>query len=553
MGKGTMRKWKFDSEAYCHYDKRDVLFVVVTTLLMSIPASFEPHHFAKTLFVGALATSLSFSILLAWVTRRHRKARTFSLGIIAALFIIESYVFFNFGSRLDPNILTLILQTNASEAKEFIEVYLLSLKSLGVIAVVAVCIYLFSRIKINGRITVHKPLMAKTLLVAAVVFGLVVPFVPLPFPIGNNTIVQAYTSCKFVVAKHAEVIDMERMTDNIKILRSPSSDKAPVIVLIIGESYNKHHASLYGYPLPTTPNMDKERSRGNLLVFDNAESPTNGTAYAMRYIFSLKGCRNETSDSSQYVLMPAVFRKGGYNVVYIDNQYTRSTGGSLDYSCGYFLSPAPINDACFNYRNDQLEAYDGDCVRRYSGKLLTTPKSLNIIHLMGQHFDARKRYPSEYGRFSEKDIKRKDLTVAEREKVAAYDNATLYNDHVVAEIIDRFRHSDAVIVYLSDHGEQIYDGAKHYFGRDFGTPDDAETVRNVYQIPFVVWCSDTFKHDHPGKFKAISQAVSRSVCSADVAYLLFDLADLDFNYNDQKRSVISPSFVPHKVARSIGD
>ncbi len=536
---------------YC--DRSDVLFVIISTLLMSVPASYEPHHFAKTLFVGALSTSFSFSILLAWITRRHHKARSLSLCFIALLFALESYVFVFFGSRFDPNILTLILQTNPSEAKEFVEVYLLSPKSLVVVAVFAACVYLLSRIKVRGRLKVRHPLIVRIALVVIVAFGFLVPFVPLPFPIGSNTLVQAYATCRFVAHKHADVDRMERMISNVKILRSPSSGKAPVIVLIIGESYNKHHASLYGYPLPTTPDMDKERGRGNLLVFANAESPTNGTAYAMRYIFSLKGCRSEASDSSQYVLVPAVFRKAGYRVAYIDNQYTRSTGGSLDYSCGYFLNPAPINDACFNYRNDQLEEYDGDCIDRYGGSLLTSPKSLNIIHLMGQHFDARKRYPSEYDRFSARDIKRGDITDAEKSQVAAYDNATLYNDHVVSEIIGRFRSTDAVIIYLSDHGEQIYDGAKHYFGRSFDTPDDAEVVRNVYQIPFVVWCSDAFKRDHPGKFEALRQSVSRHVCSADVGYMLFDLAGIDFNYNDPRRSFISPSFVPHDVARSVGE
>lgn len=39
---------------------------------------------------------------------------------------------------------------------------------------------------------------------------------------------------------------------------------SPDIILIIGESYNKRHASLYGYPLETTPRlrrrMEKETS-----------------------------------------------------------------------------------------------------------------------------------------------------------------------------------------------------------------------------------------------------------------------------------------------------
>ena len=38
--------------------------------------------------------------------------------------------------------------------------------------------------------------------------------------------------------------------------------RSPEIVLILGESYNKHHAALYGYPLPTTPRLSQEEAAG---------------------------------------------------------------------------------------------------------------------------------------------------------------------------------------------------------------------------------------------------------------------------------------------------
>jgi len=42
------------------------------------------------------------------------------------------------------------------------------------------------------------------------------------------------------------------------------------VILIIGESYNKYHASIYGYALPTTPHLEKEQNMGNLCVFTDA-------------------------------------------------------------------------------------------------------------------------------------------------------------------------------------------------------------------------------------------------------------------------------------------
>ena len=43
---------------------------------------------------------------------------------------------------------------------------------------------------------------------------------------------------------------------------------------------------------------------------------------------------------------------------------------------------------------------------------------------------------------------------AQRKVLSHYDNATLYNDSIVAEIVKRFQKEDAVIIYVPDHGEE---------------------------------------------------------------------------------------------------
>ena len=45
------------------------------------------------------------------------------------------------------------------------------------------------------------------------------------------------------------------------------------LILVIGESYIKSHAGIYGYRLNTTPCMEQEMNRGNLFAFDDVLSP----------------------------------------------------------------------------------------------------------------------------------------------------------------------------------------------------------------------------------------------------------------------------------------
>ena len=59
------------------------------------------------------------------------------------------------------------------------------------------------------------------------------------------------------------------------------------LIVVIGESYNKYHSSLYGYSLDTTPNMVEARDDSCLYVFNNVITPWNMTSNAIKNIFSL--------------------------------------------------------------------------------------------------------------------------------------------------------------------------------------------------------------------------------------------------------------------------
>ena len=519
----------------------DFLWVLVCTLLLCIPAGYEPRHFAKLLFAGAFVQSLFYVLVAWWLTRRSIGGRTTVFTIAYLLFIVETFTFIFFESRFDPGILTLILQTSGREISEFFQTYVWSSGTLLFLAAVVVVYGLLLWLLRPAK----KHVKLWPVLVSAGLF--VVTWLPLPFPIGQNTINELAMSVRFVQEKHGEIALMKQAIDNIKVYAYPEKEEAPVIVMVIGESFNRNHSSLYGYGLETSPLMERERAEGRLTVFTDVHTPTNGTDYAMRYLFTLKGCETDHADSSQYVLMPAVMKKAHYGVAYFDNQYTRSSGGSLDYSCGYFLNPTYINDHCFDYRNTETKEYDGDFINDCRKQFLTTHRSLNIIHLQGQHFNAARRYPASYGVFSASDIQRSDLSESQRQQVAEYDNATRYNDYVLGMIIDSFRKTDAVIIYLADHGEQIYDGREQNFGRGFSGEQDEETLRNVYHIPMMIWCSDGYIAHHAEQYQRIQTSAGRKFCSADIPYLLFDLAEVDFNHNHQERSVIDSLFKPHET------
>lgn len=71
------------------------------------------------------------------------------------------------------------------------------------------------------------------------------------------------------------------------------------------------------------------------------------------------------------------------------------------------------------------------------------PKKLIIVHLLGTHIKYKYRYPENQGKFDgNTDHVPPGLSAEELESYNDYDNANLYNDHVVASLIKDFKAAD---------------------------------------------------------------------------------------------------------------
>jgi glucan phosphoethanolaminetransferase (alkaline phosphatase superfamily) len=527
----------------------NVFFLTITSLLLAFPAGLDAHRFAKGYFITALVQGFVYACVLMMATRSSVRWRRVALTVVYLLFCTECFIYFKFGSRFDPNILTMMLQTSWGEVKEFFGVYMLSGSTLLCLcAGIGGYLLVWRAVGIEWCIRWTEQRWVKWSVGLLFVVGLCMPFIPLPFSMGLNTVNRFVGSALFVGRERAGIDRIITTLDQVEITHTPEATEAPCLTLVIGESFSKTHSSLYGYSLPTNPRLEEELKRGNLYRFDKATTPAGSTHAVMRYLFTLRGCEHkEATDAREFVLMPHVFKEAGYDVRYFDNQYTRASGGTLDYSCGYFLNPARINDACFDFRNTETAPFDGDFVKMQRANFCMEQKGLNIIHLMGQHFDPKQRFPANgFTRFTCADINRPELNEAQRQQIANYDNATYYNDCVMGDIIDAFKDRNAVVIYLSDHGEQIYDGATNNFGRT-GRMDDKVFRECIFDVPFMVWCSDKFKESNREVCERISEATVLDICTADLPYFLFDIAMIDFNFNCKAKSYIAPNYQPHEI------
>ena len=326
------------------------------------------------------------------------------------------------------------------------------------------------------------------------------------------------------------------------------------VILVIGESYIKHHAQLYGYSLPTTPNLMNEERKGNLYAFRNVVTPYNYTTSVMK---NMMCCNSIADDESWYdsPFFPTIFKRSGMNVDYWDNQMVSSnkliSAAIWDFTLNSFLFNKTIRgisydktaDHAFKY-DDQLVSDHANCKKKVLGKY-----NFVVFHLMGQHINAKDRYPHDkFSRFSAKDIRNNEpyMTESKKQDIANYDNATYYNDYVINHIINLYRNENTVVVYFSDHGEEIYD-YRDSKGRVEAAPGQEKNwLKYQFEVPFVIWCSDKYKALHPDIIRRIKASLNRPFMTDNTCHLLFDLAGLKTIYYRPERDLISPKFKPSK-------
>lgn len=334
-----------------------------------------------------------------------------------------------------------------------------------------------------------------------------------------------------------------------------NSDSALVVVYILGESYIKQHASIYGYQLPTTPNLSKEESSGNLYVFRDVVSAFNSTTEAEKNTFSL----NRLSNNEywyDYPIFPTVFKKAGYKVYMWDMQRSFDDNAIFTFSVNSFLYDKEISKLTYTEYNDKQFKYDGQMIDDFQNRHPSIHgNTLIIYHLLGQHVDAGDRYPhkKEFERFKSTDIERKEswMTEAMKHDIANYDNATYYNDCLLGNIFNYLRNKNAVLVYLSDHGEEIYD-YRPLKGRS-RTPMSEDLLEHQFAIPFVVWCSDRYKALHPDIIKSLQKAISLPMMSDNVGHMLLHLGGISSPYYKSENDILNKGYkqVPRYVANGV--
>lgn len=491
---------------------------------------------------SSIAGIVCFAALEAYVQSaliaacRRSGARRWLVPAVMSLFVLlnnvllltDSFLLLNFSKIFNQDIADIIADTNTSESRQFFHSYITWTNALYMTAILGV---------VNGIALLLGRLLSRFGFTAIVMWLLTAggicisadtAYTFIKYRNGGgstqNSSLTRMAYCLYIVHQNARSIDSlaARLRDFDKAARSVPSDSL-CIVMIIGESHSVFHSSVYGYDKDTMPELCRRRDAGELVCFSDAVTFDDHTITAMKSIFSTGRCNQ---DFYQRPLFPKVFRTAGFTSVLYDNQYTVGNGVS-------FLSSEDISSEISDIRNTRIRRFDGELADSIP---ISEGNTLIIFHMLGCHYTYSERYPQPgFSKFRSSDY---DGTEYEKEIKAHYDNAVLYCDHVIDRLISRLSSKNAVVIYVSDHGEEVYEQGS--MGHGFAAA--ASSMDYQMRVPMLVWGSPGFRAKHADKWDAICKAKDMPVATDDISHFLFDLADITTPAFDSTRSVISKDY-----------
>jgi glucan phosphoethanolaminetransferase (alkaline phosphatase superfamily) len=320
--------------------------------------------------------------------------------------------------------------------------------------------------------------------------------------------------------------------------RSGQTDEAGLnLVLVIGEALRQSSWSLGGYARETAPRLGREPG---LVNYTDATAAACLTRTAVPLMISRATATDPDRHLEEKTLL-GLFSEAGYRTWWLSNQFRIGINNTT------ISAHAVEADEVKFFNDSELEQtlFD-DVLLAPLARALTEPGPTHrflILHTMGNHWDYGYRYPDafDHWRPSLRGLTNYHIGAPgiKANMINAYDNATRFTDHVLAEIIALLKATrrPGVLVFMPDHGENLFDDARGFTGH---AHDSAWEL----QVPLVFWATDAYRALYPNAWQQVIAHRDAPVSADNLFYSVAELAHIVFRGQQPALSVASSTFQP---------
>lgn len=335
---------------------------------------FNSFNIIPNAFVCALFEVTILCMIYLIIPRKFEIIYSIMLILLYELSFLMALISFCIYNRvMVSEICMLILGTNMQEANEFFNNYLEQFDVRYIIKTTIIYIaathvtFLLLKLLLRKYI---KNIVSIVLFVFAILL-FVAPFNASLYASSVPLQVKAVMNC---------FIDLMKYQKTANLVSKRIEERPSNIVLIIGESHNRNHSSLYGYEKNTNPNLKEKLMQGNLFLFSNVISAATTTIPSFKYMMSTFSHDSQEAWYKHQTL-PQIAKDSGYKTYWYSNQ------SKLGFWNNVIVKYATLFDNAYFcqdlHKNKQQNTYDEELLDLLAKHKPDTENNLIVFHLMG--------------------------------------------------------------------------------------------------------------------------------------------------------------------------
>lgn len=491
-----------------------------------------PLSYSNIGFLFSLSVVLFCSIVLLLTVISSKYTTKPALITIVVASSIAAYFMDSYGAVIDNTMLQNVFETDINEAAGLFSINLiLYVVFLGLTP--AFFIYK-SRIR---RDSIFKELIRKAASVAAclvISLGMFAAFSDSyasfirehkPLRYYTNPTYFIYSGAKYL----AQTVEANEPTEISKLGEDASIPEADpdreLVIMVVGETARADRFSVNGYERVTNPFLEKE----DIISFEHFASCGTSTAVSVPCMFSVYTHDNydgNKADHTENVL--DILSHADVGILWRDNN---SGSKRVATRVAYENFSIPENNP-----ECDVECRDIGMLSGLQGYIdnMHTKDILIVLHQMGNHGpEYYKRYPDEFERFKPV-CRTSELKNCSTEEINhAYDNAILYTDYFLSNVIDLLKQNsdefETAMLYVSDHGESLGEHGLYLHGMPYMIAPEEQT-----HVPAILWLGTSFHVDR----SLVRAGSDRNYNHDNVFYTLLDLFEIETDLYDADKSLL---------------
>ena len=521
-----MTNFKITKKIFYQFLIPVVVAVVFELINKGYEVSTVYNFIENSLFSMILVSSVYFIV--------NRKLR---LGYVILTFLVfclaiyfETVYYYFFETYLSASSLFVVLDSNSSEAAEFLNFYVD--RKVIIFSVLMLIIIVTSLLRFKSILSHSNKALTRTRIKISIYMFLVLAFLKFSGLIVYNL---AYLILKSTIEYTAESNKLgaykTNKTGDFNNVSRPISQEDEVYVIVLGESTSRSHFGLYDYSRQTTPKLNSIKDE--LIIYNDVISPHAHSIASITKILTLGNYEQPERIGEGSIIQLA--NKANFETVWLSNQRPIGIYESLVTKIALSSNKSKFLTTTYGAHS---KVKDAELLPELERVLSddSSSKKFIIIHLMGTHASYVNRYPDTFNKF--KDTPLSNYKSDETSRIINhYDNAVLYTDFVVSEIIQKVKalNTKSFVLYISDHGEELF--KDHNMA---GHNEDIST-QDMYDVPFLLWQSEAYK-----KQKELTVDANRPYMLDDLFHSLSDLLQISAQEVDVERSIFNEAFKSRK-------